>query len=244
MLDIVCWKWKPAARYRSQFGPETVNVLQRMVARHLRLPYRFSCITDDATGIDPSVRIIPLWSTYGGLINPSGAHNPSCYRRLRMFSSEARELIGERIVSLDLDVVITGDITSVFDRDEDFIIWGGQSVQPGTKVPFCWYNGSTMMLRAGTRLKVWDEFDPQVSPMRAHRANSRGSDQGWISYCLGPGERIWTDRDGLYSFRNQVATRRGGRLPADARMIMFHGKVDPWSPEAVKISPWIKEHYQ
>jgi hypothetical protein len=242
MLDIVCWKWRPKPGYRSSYGPETVNVLRRMVARNLRLLHRFSCITDDPTGIDPEVRVIPLWDTFADIPSPAGAHNPSCYRRLRMFSLEARELIGERIVSMDLDTVVTGDLTPLFDRDDDFVIWGGQSVQPRLKVPFCWYNGSLMMLRAGTRTQVWTKFDPRTSPQQAHRANARGSDQGWISYCLGNREAIWTERDGVLSFRNHVAVN-GHRLPVGARIVAFHGRNDPWQAETQRVSPWIKEYY-
>lgn len=241
MLDVVCWKWKPRADYRSHFGPETVNVLRRMVARHLPLPHRFTCITDDARGIDDDIRIIPLWDTYANIPSPSGLHNPSCYRRLKMFSAEARELIGERIVSLDLDTVVCGDLTPLFSRPEDFVIWGGVS-HKGMK-PWNWYNGSFMMLRAGTREQVWTTFDPAVSPRNAHAANARGSDQGWIAYCLGMKEATWTASDGIYSFRSHILLDKKCALPKDARLVAFHGRNDPWNPLTVKMAPWIREHY-
>lgn len=242
MLEVVCWKWhKPG--YRSKYGPETVNVLRRMVARNLQMEHRFTCITDDAAGLDPQVRIIPLWDEWGDIPSPAGAHNPSCYRRLRIFAPDAGELIGERIVSMDLDTVVTGDLTPLFSRKEDFVIWGGQSAQPHIRTPWNWYNGSFMMIRAGTRTKVWTEFDPLQSPQKAHAANSRGSDQGWIAYCLGQGEAIWTERDGIRSYRNSIATNKN-RLPPGARLVAFHGRHDPWMPEVQAINPWIKEHYQ
>jgi hypothetical protein len=246
LLDIVCWKWKPRGEYRSHFGPETVNTLRRMVARNLTLPHRFSCITDDAKGIDADVRVIPLWTDHADVPSPAGPRNPSCYRRLKMFSAEARELIGERIVSLDLDTVVTGSLDPLFDRAEDFVIWGGQSLVMNGRVrskPWCWYNGSFMMLRAGTRTKVWDQFDPKVSPRKAHMANARGSDQGWISYCLGTKEAVWTDKDGVRSFRSHIVPG-GGKLPADTRMVAFHGRYDPWTAEAQRLAPWIREYYQ
>lgn len=242
MLDVVCWKWKPAPGYRSQFGPETVNVLRRMVARNLSMPHRFSCITDDPRGIDPEVRVIPLWDTFANIPSPSGAHNPSCYRRLRMFSAEASELIGERIVSLDLDTVVTGALDQLFDREDDFVIWGGHAAQPQQRVPWCWYNGSFMMLRAGTRQQVWSRFNPVTSPREAHAANARGSDQGWIAYCLGQGEKMWTAADGVYSFRSHIIPAKGA-LPADARLVAFHGKHDPWLEETQRMALWIREYY-
>jgi len=243
VLDVVCWKWKPMPGYRSHFNAKSVNVLRNMVARNLQMIHRFTCITDDPTGIDPDIRIIPLWDTYANIPSPSGPRNPSCYRRLKMFAPEAKELIGERIVSMDLDTVVTGDLTPLFDRQDDFIIWGGQSAQPAARGrPWCWYNGSFMMLRAGAREQVWSRFNPVTSPREAHAANARGSDQGWITHCLGTGEKVWTERDGIYSFRNHVLPGKG-RLPPGARLIAFHGAHDPWKSETVALAPWIQEYY-
>ena len=242
MLDVVCWKWKTFG-YRSHFGPDTVNTLRRMVARNLRLPHRFTCLTDDPKGIDSDIRIIPLWDTYASVPNPSNPRNPSCYRRLRMFSAEAKDLIGEKIVSMDLDVVITGDLTPLFDREDDFVIWGGQTVQPGVRgLVYNWYNGSLMMLKAGTRTKVWDAFDPKVSPAKANQAGCRGSDQGWISYCLGKNEKVWGLDDGVLSYRNHILPK-GGALPSGARIVAFHGQYDPWMPQVQTRTPWVANHY-
>lgn len=242
-LEVVCWKWKPPTGYRSQFDGEAVNVLRAMVARNLRLPHRFSCITDDARGIDSDIRVLPLPDTFARVPNPSNPRNPSCYRRLQMFSAEARELIGERIVSMDLDVVITGDLTPLFDREEDFVIWGGQSVNLVGGPVYSWFNGSLMMLRAGTRTKVWDTFDPATSPRKAHLAGCRGSDQGWIAYCLGKQEAVWGVGDGVYSYRNHVRPN-GGKLPANARFVAFHGQHDPWQREIQRAHPWVAAHYR
>jgi hypothetical protein len=159
-----------------------------------------------------------------------------------MFSAEARDIIGGRIVSMDLDTVITGDLTSLFTREEDFVIWGGRAAQPKTRIPFCWYNGSLMMLRAGTRTKVWDTFDPKRSPQEAHRANARGSDQGWIAFCLGEKEATWGESDGVFSYRSHIIPNQG-KLPSSARLVAFHGNHDPWQPEVQRVAPWIREYY-
>jgi hypothetical protein len=116
MLAVVCWKWKPKIGYRSTFCAEHVNVLRSMVERHYRKPHQLVCITDDGAGIDPRVRVVPLWQDHARLPSPHGGNNPSCYRRLRAFSAEAAELIGPRFVSVDLDCVITGDMRPVWDR--------------------------------------------------------------------------------------------------------------------------------
>lgn len=230
-MRVVCWKWRPVQGYRSHFGPDTVNVLRSMVARHYRRPHEFVCITDDARGIDGDVRIIPAWDDFRHLPGPNGVN---CYRRLRSFSAEAADLIGPRFVSLDLDAVLTDDVSPLWDRPEDFVIWGDTAV--GTP-----YNGSMYLLQAGSRRRVWEEFDPVRSPALARRLRYIGSDQAWIGACLGPHEPKWSKADGVYSFRNEI--QRGGGLPAGARIVLFHGKYDPWMPRVQLEHPWVREHY-
>lgn len=233
MLTVCCFKWAVPG-YRSTFGPQTVNVLRRMVARHYHQPHRFVCITDDPQGLDHAVQIVPLWTDHADVPSPHGNGNPSCYRRLKLFDPAIRELLGERFVAVDLDTVIVGDVTPLWDRPEDFVIWGETD-------PRSWYNGSMFLMTAGARRQVWESFDPVTSPQQAKSAGKFGSDQGFISYCLGPGEATWTRADGVYSFRVHLA-KQPAVLPGNARMVMFHGKADPWSAEAQKLS-WVREQW-
>lgn len=235
MLSVVCFKWRPAANYRSQFGPETVNVLRHMVARHYAKPHRFICVTDDPAGLEPGIEVVPLWKDFSTVPSPHGGNNPSCYRRLRVFAADAGALLGPRFVCVDLDTVITGDVTPLWDRPEDFVIWGETD-------PRSWYNGSMFLLSAGTRRQVFEKFNPTSSPQQAKHAGRFGSDQGWISHILGPREARWTTRDGVYSYRVHLKND-ASKLPTDARMIMFHGHVDPWSDQA-RALPWVREAYQ
>jgi hypothetical protein len=238
MLSVVTWKWAPHAGYRSTFRSEHVNTLRRMVARHYAAPHRFICVTDDPAGLDPEVECVPLWNDYADVRNPCGhPRNPSCYRRLRAFHPEAAQWFGERFVTLDLDTVVVGDLAPLWERDEDFVIWGDTN-------PRTFYNASMYLLRAGTRPRVWTEFDPKISPRLALQARQFGSDQGWIGYCLGPREARWTAKDGVYSFRNEIKQRNGGRLPAGARIVFFHGQWDPWDPAILRSYSWVKEAYR
>lgn len=238
MLSIVTWKWTPQNGYRSKYSGEQVNVMRRMLQRHYPQPHRFICVTDDPKGIDPEVEIVPLWKDHAGLISKHGIKNPSCYRRLKAFSDEAREWFGERFLSIDLDMVIVGDVSPIFDRQEDFIIWSNSTMDKRTH-----YNGSLWMMTAGARRQVWDEFDPKTSPQLAWKAGCFGSDQAWLSYRLGPDEATWTPKDGVYSYRVHIARHLRGQLPKDARIVAFHGATDPWDHRAQQI-PWVREHYR
>jgi len=234
---VICWKWAPAPGYRSTFGPETVNVLAAMVRRHYRHQHRFVCVTDQPDGIDSSVEILPAWNDYAAVPSPHGRNNPSCYRRLRLFHPDAAQWFGERFVSLDLDVVITDDLDPLWNRDEDVVFWGDTNPLPGSH-----YNGSMQLIRAGSRPQVWTEFDQFTSPQASYKAKSFGSDQGHISRILGPGEAKWTQADGVYSYRNHIAPDNH-RLPANARVVVFHGHRDPWDSYVQMHCPWVRQHW-
>ena len=236
MLSVVCWRWKPNPSYRSVFPAEAVNVLRRMVKRHYPHPHRFICVTDDPIGINADVEIVPLWADYCDLPNPHGADFPSSYRRLRMFSPEIERLFGPRFVSVDLDCVVVGDLTPLWNRQDDFVAWK----DPSPRTP---YNGSMMLLRSGSRPAVWTQFDPVHSPRAATRLGYLGSDQAWIGACLGPDEPKWTADDGVLSFRIDVEARPGGGLPEGAKIVFFHGREDPWDASVQERVGWVREHW-
>lgn len=233
-LTVLTFRWPPPIGYRTAFPAHTVNILRRMVLRHYRRPHRFVCVTDDPTGLDAGVEVVPLWNDFATVQSPHGARKPSCYRRLRVFAPDIGAVLGDRFVSLDLDVVLTGDMAPLWDRSEDFVIYGGTSRNH--------YNGSMFLLTAGARPQVWTEFDPATSPQATKAAGCLGSDQGWIRHCLGDGEATWGTRDGVYSYRNQV--REMTHLPADARMIVFHGQRKPWDSQALNRHAWLRNHWR
>jgi hypothetical protein len=237
-LSFVTFKWQAYTGYRSTFKSEHVNVLFRMIDRHYTAPHRNICVTDDPKGITGEIEVVPLWSDHANVPNPNGGtRNPSCYRRLKLFAPDAGDQFGDRIVVMDLDTVIVGDLTGLFARPEDFVIWG-QTDFPRTQ----WYNGSLWMLRTGTRPKVWTEFQPRTSPRMASKAGKKGSDQGWFSYILGPNEAVWTTADGIYSYRVHLSTMNW-ELPANAKIVAFHGHTDPWSHKAQQL-PWVRSNWQ
>ncbi len=235
-MEFVCFKWRAPTHYRSQFGPETVNTLWSMIRRHYTGPARLTCVTDEPAGISSEVRVLPLWKDHDKLPSPHGVGNPSCYRRLRAWAEDAEEFIGPRFAMLDLDVVITSSLNPLFDVPEDFKIWGDTA----KNTP---YNGSLVLMTAGARKQVWEQFDPVESPKKGKALGYIGSDQAWIAACLGASEKKWTAKDGVYSYRNEIQ-HKGGALPPGARIVVFHGSVDPWSPFARARHAWVREHYR
>lgn len=154
---------------------------------------------------------------------------PSCYRRLRLFHPDARSWLGERVVALDLDVVLVDDVAPLWDRDEDVVLYR-DPLRPGQA------NGSMVLHRTGTRPQVWERFNPRTSPAKARRAGFRGSDQAWLSFCL-PDAPRWDESDGVFSYRRHIAETGG--LPVGARAVTFHGRPKPWEKVAQQL-PWVR----
>jgi hypothetical protein len=227
-------------RYRSSYPPETVYALRDMISKHYANPHRFVAITDhpeELTGVET----YPLWDDWAHLPSVIGHSYPSCYRRLKLFHPETGTQLGERVVSIDLDTVIVKDISPIVDRDEDFMIWGESDFQ---RQACC---GSLFMLKTGTNRHVWDEFKGEPSVREFWAAGCRGSDQGWLSYVFGvkhgPWDKPrWSRDDGVFSYRKHIA-KYGNALPKEARLVSFHGKLDPWTRDTQRRAPWIKEHY-
>ena len=234
-ISVVTWRWRSQPGYRSTFGPESVNTLYSMVKRHFAHPFRFICVTDDAQGLDYGIEVRFSWDDFAAVPSPHGARYPSCYRRLRLFHPGAARWFGERFVSLDLDLVITADVTALWTRSEDFVAWRDPN-------PPAAYNGSMLLLRAGARPNVWRDFHPVASPRLAAQHGFRGSDQAWISACLGPNEAVWTKDDGVFSYRMDIAKQKN-ILPPSARVVVFHGKHDPWDACSQEID-WVRAHYR
>lgn len=239
-LTVCCFKWQSPIKYRTRFTAKHVNTLRNMFLRHLRLDHEFVCITDDPAGIDSEIRIVPLWDDLADVGNPHGIREPSCYRRLRVFSGQMRSVLGPRVVWCDLDMVLTGDVTHLFDRPEPVVLMP-------TQVQHIPVNGSLVMVTPGAFENVWTDFDPNTSPERTRKANCYGSDQGWIAYCLKDRAAFWKTGeggDGIYFFGQHIRRSCQGRvLPSDARLVSFHGRGYPWD-EPYRDLPWVKEHYR
>lgn len=158
-----------------------------------------------------------------------------CFARLRMFDPEwqARHGIFGRLVCLDLDVVITGELDPVFDRSEDFVILqGANSTNP------CPYNGSMMMLRAGAHPEVWRDFSIEEANTKTDVFDF-SDDQGWLAYKV-PNAAGWkAGEGGVYGFQ-KPGWPGGSDLPKDARIVVFPGWRDPAKFVHLK---WVRENW-
>jgi hypothetical protein len=217
-LTVVTWLWG------DKYSGVDVHRLAVGVKRHLRQPYRFLVFSDRPLGGFGSRPIL----------NPNlcGRH---CFCRLRLFDPQFQAMHGiidGRIVSLDLDAVITGPLDPLFDRPESFVILQGvNEINP------CPFNASVTMLRAGEHAQVWDSFSfAEAQRIKFHEFPD---DQGWIWHRL-PNAAAFTVKDGIYGFQ-KPGWPAGDRLPADARIVAFIGKR---KPARYAHLPWLREHWR
>ena len=211
MLTVATWKW----RGTREFTSDHVNALFRAVADNLNLPHRFVCITDDASGLDDNITAIPLPQFDHIKVRPGF---PSCYIRLKAFEPEFAKNIGERILTLDLDTAITGNITSLVDRNEDIVLWRCENHR---KIK---YQGGMHLMDAGARPQVWNDFKGDESYEATKRLGLVGSDQAWLTHVLPDDEACWVKTDGIAKTRDCKRS-----IPAWARMVHFSGLIKPWT---------------
>jgi hypothetical protein len=228
MLTVLTWLWhQPQSRTR--YTAEHVNIWASMVRRNLTLPHRIACVTDMPAGIDPSVAIIAPPGEFEDIHNPRWTHGkPQCYRRLAMFRRDAGAIFGDRFVCMDLDCVIGRSLDPLLDRPEELVLFKGTA---GSRP----YNGSMMLITAGCRPHVHDDFD-QAGALESGSLFC-GSDQAWLAHSLGWGEATWGEDDGVVHFRSGY---RAGRPPP--RIVFFPGALKPW--HIVAADKYARAHYR
>jgi hypothetical protein len=235
-LVIATYWWSPDAG--SKFIPytaENVRELQRAVARNLTVPHEFAVITDqpDLFNDDKDIRAITLLRD---------THVPkTCFARLMTFHPKGREIIGERVLQIDLDTLICGNIDHLVSREEDLVLWRNPALHP-SKPGRSRYNTSILLHKCGTMPELWHAF------LELGKARIPAKDDQWyLSDALGPDMPYFDgERDGVYRVAPSPTDTRGGisgALPANACVVTFPGSNGKWTlPHIADANPWIKEH--
>lgn len=239
-LTVVTFKWQG---WRSNlYDHRHVNALGRMLEKHLSLPYKFVCITDDPMGVEYDT--MPLWED-PVVLRENNPCPQNCYRRLKLFSKEAVDWFGGGyVLHLDLDTLVFGKLNPLVEGWESLRFLKGARTH---------YNGSMWMLRLGAHTNIWEKFDPVKSPKtalstrEAVRRRWQGSDQVWFSY-IAPRAPVWTHHDGAWrceGYFHSARQRAKGVLPKHGRIVFFPGPPHrkPWQPEFQKDYPELSEAY-
>jgi hypothetical protein len=161
---------------------------------------------------------------------------PGCFARLRTFDPEWQKAHGivscERIVCLDLDLIVTGSLDGLFESLLGFsILQGVNAANP------CPYNGSVWSLIAGYRADIWQEFSLDAAAKVPFY--SFPDDQAYFAAKIPLAGKIGP-ADGVYAFK-KPGWPDGVDLPANARIVAFPGHRDP---SQFTYLPWINRHWR
>jgi len=241
MLSVVCLLWQDPIKYRDyMFEFEHVRVLRSMVARYLRAEHRFICLTSvgEVWGhtLDDGTRYLPL--------DRKTFRHQTRFAKLQLFRKDIAETLGERILYLDLDTVITDDITPLVDRTEDLVLWRNPRFDEGLTPSR--FNTSMILLTAGVRPDLYDDFTEEAYQKFVAENGSfpfkGGSDQRWVSDRVSHDNPYWDASDGVYG-----AGALGPpptELPRGARIIFTPGNREPSQDATQEKHPWIKKWYR
>ena len=229
------WQPDPGSKFAHAYTPDDVRLLQRMVARHLTVPHQFAVITDhpDAFAED-DIRAIPI---------DRATHVPgTCFVRLMTFHPQGKEMIGDKVLQLDLDTIIVGNIDHLLAREEDdLVLWRNPTINP-KRPGRSFYNTSILLHRCGSIPEVWETF----IGMGAGARRTVKDDQWFLSDVFGPHMPYFDGaRDGVYRLARADTPGSGvdGDLPKNACVVTFPGSEGkPSDPAIVARNPWIVGH--
>ena len=174
------------------YGPEYVNRLATMVARQTTVPYSFVCLTDNADGVT-----VPT--------EPIGTDLPGWWAKLMLFKPH-QALVGRRIIFLDLDTLIVGNMDFLLQDTGAFTILRDFYRPLG-------YGSAVMAFDAGIYPQIWGNF---LKPMM----HTYHGDQNWIEANIYE-PAIWQDQYPGKIVSYKVHCMAG--VPADASVVCFHG---------------------
>lgn len=247
MQTVICMKW--GTRYPADY----VNRLASMVRRNTQRPTRLVCFTDDAAGVDDTVRCLPLPQI---TIPDRVAWTP--WRKLSLWRADlgAPELpLSGDLLFLDLDMVITGGIDAFFDHEPGRYCVIHNWTQPDKQI------GNTSLFRfpAGRFSSIFERFDADPEGVLSRYRIEQQYISGEIE-----DQAFWPSQ-WVVSFKHSLVPPwplnfvRTPPLPATARAVAFTGKPDPdeaamghWPVEKpwkalykhVRPTAWITENWR
>ena len=236
---VLCMKWG------TKYGADYVNRLYNMVKRHTTVDFKMVCLTDRTEGINPEVQCFPIPS----LALPEGSPERG-WNKLSTFEPDLYGLKGN-LLFLDLDVVIVDNIDEFFTYPGEFMIihdWKRPWRVTG--------NSSVYRFKLGSFPDILTYFRKNFAEISQKFRN----EQEYLSWYVDDKKKLsYWPKDWCKSYKYHclqsipVAYFKPPVKPQNAKIIIFHGEVNP--PDAVSggggkwyryilPSDWIKDAWQ
>ena len=204
----------------TKYSSDYVERLYQAVTRHLTVPHRFVCLTDQPENFSCETLPIPM-------------NLPGWWGKLALFS----DVIQGRILFFDLDTVITGNIDDFANYQGDLAI-----IKPFYRDSG--YASGVLNIGPSAHRHVWEQFsqNPQKAvnycAEHADPAPWNCGDQRWLELTV-PQADYWQALLPGQLVSYKVHCHPINALPQDSRIVCFHGKPDPHEV----MDPWIVNNW-
>lgn len=216
--QFICTKWG------SKYPASEVNRLHQALQRVSAGPFTLTCVTDDPSGIESAVRVLPIpdLPVIGNEVLNRG------WRKLALFAPELRGLLSGPVLYLDLDVVLLKSLDDFFLADTPFAV-----IKDYKRIR--WRNfrtgNTSVFLFDGSRdYGVYQRLVEMGPSVRERFRNEQEflTDVLWRQGLL----RYWP-RNWCASYKYHcvpafpLSLWQDPSPPADARVLVFHGRPKP-----------------
>lgn len=230
-------KWVVCLKHGKKYGSDYVNKLYNMTKRHSTVPFGFACITEDASELDPNIKIIPM---------PKQTSISGWWYKPWVFSNDLP--LEGTILFLDLDIVVIKNIDQfwTYNPGKFCIIrdFNRSTVKDWNK-----FNSSIFKFEKGAYSFVWDNLVKDIAVVKRMHG-----DQDWIFSQIKNNFIFWPD-EWCQSYKWEVRSRNdiirvgpkrkfkeiaNPTIDARTKILVFHG--DPKPDEVldpVVVQNWI-----
>jgi len=225
-------------KHGTKYSADYVNKLYNSVKRHCTLPFEMVCLTEDSSGIDKNIRILPLPENLTGW-----------WCKPYMYSKDLP--LNGTVLYLDLDVVIAGNIDKLFEYQphkwctiRDFT----RAMRPKWNK----YNSSVIRFKVGELDDVWQKYT--VDPNKIIKRYF--GDQDYLFDAVKHNQPLLFPDSWILSWKWEVRSsktllpgHKGTRKlqiiedvvpPPDCCITVFHGDPNPHNCE----DPWVVDNWK
>jgi hypothetical protein len=230
MLNVLCLK------YGTKYSADYVNKLYNMTQRHLTVPHRFVCFTENSTGLNPNIEIRSL---------PHDSSIKGWWWKTFLFKAD-HFAKGDVNLFFDLDIVIVNNIDKLVTHPGTFLGFEdpGKIYSRTSRL-----NSSVMRWSSGEYSDIWQTY-------LTDRQQSRGlhGDQDWIWRLHQNAIAFYPDK-WIQSYKWQVRSHselqrfgavqkfkdvKNPTIDPETSILVFHGTPNPEDVE----DPVIVDNWQ
>ena len=207
--------WIVCLKHGTKYSHDYVNKLYNMVTRNSSVTFGFACITENAVGLNPNIKVIPL---------PEVSGISGWWYKPWVFSQDLP--LQGTIIFLDLDIVVVKNIDELWNYNPGkFCIirdFNRSTIKDWSK-----FNSSIFKFEKGAYSFVWENFISDTKIVKRMHG-----DQDWIFSQIKKNFTFWPD-EWIRSYKWEIRIRQD--IVRDGIKRVFRDVVNPTVDDRTKI---------